>query len=92
MPRDFLKGWREAIEQLPMQSDAAAKELETQFRTLRLWHWNMARYHRNCANAYTPKSASASVHHAQADFHIKQVQLLNVFFDVGDTAEGDAAK
>jgi hypothetical protein len=63
-----------------------------EFRTLRLWHWNMARYHRNCAKAYTPKSASACVHNAQADFHIKQVQLLNVFFEVGDTAEGDAAK
>lgn len=44
-------------------------------RALRLWHWQQYQAERRQMQAGT--------------FHLKQVQLLNDFFPIGDTAEGD---
>lgn len=70
-------------------------------RKLRLWHWNRVINNRYAANWYRTRcrakgdiEAYAKVRDKKADFHLKQVQVLNYFFatEVGDTAEFDAAK
>jgi hypothetical protein len=64
-------------------------------RELRLWHWRQALYMREMA-----KQARSHVGEmnlllddrmldSNADQHIKFVQLLNIFFQPDDTAEGD---
>lgn len=70
-----------------------------QLRALRLWHWQGVMYRRNAQRFYedrakspnTPKAKeNAEWQERQANFHMKQVQLLNDFFPVGDTAEIDS--
>lgn len=75
------------------------KKLLPELRALRLWHWEHVLYRRNAAKFYEEGKSKAhwskvqkfaEWQHAQADFHLKQVQLLNEFFEVGDAAQHDA--
>jgi hypothetical protein len=70
-------------------------------RKLRLWHWQGVMHHRAREKQYhtyaregAPKLRernvrSAEYHYNAANFHTKQVQMLNEFFPIGDTAEKD---
>lgn len=64
-------------------------------RALRLWHWKRCAEHRK-KERFASKLGLDGVswsHYERANFHLKQVQLLNDFFPApGDTAEADAAK
>lgn len=68
-------------------------------RKLRLYHWKqylkMVRWTQGMENVgypyeseFTKKRAASFRNHAT--FHMKQVQVLNDFFQIGDTAEKDA--
>lgn len=79
------------------------REVLDEVRALRLWHWREALMARKQAQnaqdrsdalkADTTYSAQmqgmADLKNADANRHIRAVQTLNSFFDVGDTAEGD---
>jgi len=74
------------------------KKLLPELRRLRLWHWEGVLYRRNAAKFYEDGKSKTSYEkakdcanwqHEQANFHLKQVQLLNSFFEVYDTAERD---
>jgi len=58
-------------------------------RKLRLHHWQTALKLR--AYGQTPGMRKSDTKHydKKADFHLTQVQLLNNFFPIGDTAEKD---
>lgn len=60
-------------------------------RHLRLWHWRQAMRHR----AYEQSKDDPAIKmraEKKIGFHLKQVQLLNDFFAMGDTAERDTLK
>lgn len=72
-------------------------------RALRLWHWQGVLYRRKQAEWYVKREQDGKCSHnqaavaiewanKQADFHLLQVQALNDFFPLGDTAENDEAK
>lgn len=63
-------------------------------RELRLWHWNSVVSGRVCAGVQEllGQVEVAKTFNDSADFHLKQVQLLNDFFPIDDTAENDASK
>lgn len=65
-------------------------DLHKGLRALRVYHWQKASEHRHMSNVKPMYPHIAKWHVEQADFHIKQVQLLNEFFEIGDTAESDA--
>lgn len=62
-------------------------------RALRLWHWEGVLERRKRANWFTLQSShprrfeEAEWQNKQANFHLKQVQTLNAFFNT--TAEHD---
>lgn len=60
-------------------------------RELRLWHWNRLLAERRMQEMVSHPLLVAG-YKRLADFHLKQVQTLNMFFPVGDTAEQDHAK
>lgn len=66
-------------------------DLMQDVRGLRLWHWVQMINRRNLAEGATMKYFK-DLDNRFADFHLKQVQTLNMFFPVGDTAEQDHAK
>lgn len=70
-------------------------------RELRLHHWKESVKLRQWANRHMETSPQymskeiqrkADLFNAHSNFHICQVQLLNDFFPIGDTAERDAEK
>lgn len=67
------------------------KNILAKLRALRLWHWRRVLEQRSnqqlCFNDKAYKLSRS--YEVSADFHLAQVQLLNEFFPVGDTAEGD---
>lgn len=76
---------KDAIETTP--------EIVIELRRLRLWHWRKAmevrkllERQRATLSAEVIKGRTATIY-----THIGFVQTLNVFFDIGDTAERDAA-
>lgn len=62
-----------------------------EMRALRLWHWRGVLYNRDAQAYYlrNDKHAAAERRGRIADMHVKHVQTLNDFFEVGDTAERD---
>ena len=78
-----------------LSADTVAEEATVLvgLRALRVWHWREAMRLRKKANRQADKGvADETTIHAnneKADYHIKQVQLLNEFFGIGDTAEAD---
>lgn len=59
-------------------------------RALRLWHWQKFLHFREHEIKFKVEfPISSNDCKILADFHIKQVQLLNDFFPVDDTAEKD---
>ena len=82
-------------------NEEALQKLLPELRALRLWHWEGVLYRRNAAKFYEDEKSKTNKEKAadcalwqneQANFHLKQVQLLNSFFEVGDTAEHDLQK
>lgn len=79
------------------------REALDEVRKLRLWHWQEAMTARKQAQNATDRAEAlkadktysrqmqgmADLRNADADFHIRAVQTLNSFFDIGDTAEHD---
>lgn len=64
-------------------------------RALRLWHWRKVTHNRHEARVQElhGRNMSAKNLNLTADFHLKQVQVLNEFFpELGDTAERDAER
>lgn len=70
-------------------------------RELRLWHWRQfiklgkwAHGHENASPQFnSPKRVQlAKTFREGSNFHIMQVQLLNDFFPIDDTAEKDDSK
>ncbi len=60
-------------------------------RELRLWHWSRVLAER--LNEKTAIGITISmIFKERANFHLRQVQTLNMFFPVGDTAEKDYEK
>lgn len=71
------------------------QKLLPELRALRLWHWQSVGVYRNAENVYKVIGASSNwpeLAKNKADFHLKQVQLLNSFFEIGDTAEQDSQR
>mgnify|MGYP003577262532 CR=1 FL=1 len=64
-------------------------DIQEGLRALRLWHWRQCLMNRTGAESITYDSPVKDTLNLHADFHLAQVQLLNEFFPVGDTAEGD---
>lgn len=64
-------------------------DLEKRLRALRLWHWRECLSIRDTAQQLDGPEWLKDNMNLDADFHLAQVQLLNEFFPVGDTAEGD---
>ena len=62
-------------------------------RELRLWHWREAMKQRarerRLESFIVPLPEKVGQARELANFHIKQVQTLNDFFPMGDTAERD---
>lgn len=60
-------------------------------RALRLWHWlEIMELRERIRRSRSPVEAELLDHYTGP--HMTAVQSLNEFFDVGDTAEADAAK
>lgn len=55
-------------------------------RDLRLYHWQAVLRLRTYADM---RKSDSEHYHKRANFHLGQVQLLNEFFPIGDTAERD---
>lgn len=80
----------------PLEASLLPASILARLRELRLWHWEKCQVNRRvvnlvegCEHQTEYKRMVAENCHKKADFHMKQVQLLNEFFPVGDTAEGD---
>jgi hypothetical protein len=71
-----------------MQRINCSLEGQKRLRELRLWHWKQVLIWRDLAK-YASSRHFADSYNKAADEHIKFVQTLNDFFDVGDTAEKD---
>lgn len=61
-------------------------------RAMRLYHWKRVLKLRRVANGCVPDTKPARYWHKLANTHMGYVQQLNCFFDLGDTAEHDAAQ
>lgn len=74
-----------------MHSFNISDETLAKLRALRLWHWQGVLYNRKLANYYANirNAAATESRQKKANFHLSQVQLLNDFFQMGDTAEND---
>lgn len=82
------------------------REVLDEVRKLRLWHWREAMAARKQAQNAQDRAEAvkgdrtysaqmqgmADLRNADANYHIRAVQTLNSFFDVGDTAEQDDAQ
>lgn len=71
------------------------QKLLPELRALRLWHWRTAAVSRRLQIIYERHASTkdeGELEKMKADFHIKQVQALNSFFKVGDTAERDSTQ
>lgn len=60
-------------------------------RALRLYHWQVALRLRAYAADADMRKSDSEHYNKRANFHLTQVQLLNDFFPIGDTAEHDNA-
>lgn len=58
-------------------------------RALRLYHWQAVLNLRSYAADADMRKSDSKHYNKRADFHLTQVQLLNDFFPIGDTAERD---
>ena len=58
-------------------------------RALRLHHWQAVLNLRSYAADADMRKSDSKHYNKRADFHLTQVQLLNDFFPIGDTAERD---
>lgn len=58
-------------------------------RNLRLYHWQAVLRLRRYAKDCEARRSDADHYNKRAVFHLTQVQLLNDFFPIGDTAERD---
>ena len=76
------------VEQLVADTDAAQLE---GLRALRLYHWQAVLRLRSYAADADMRKSDSEHYNKRANFHLKQVQLLNDFFPIGDTAEHDNA-
>jgi hypothetical protein len=76
-----------------MAQEREAQQVESlgRLRALRVWHWRSLLRFRNLARQAV-NSDDVRRYNAEADTHLGFVQSLNDFFEVGDTAERDAAK
>lgn len=83
----------ERVEAMPDSTKLKDDTIE-RLRALRLWHWRMCRQMQVAQEVAEAKHGVEAPNQARdlANFHMTQVQTLNEFFDVGDTAERDAAK
>lgn len=61
-------------------------------RALRLWHWQAVLRLRVYAADADMRKSDSEHYNKRANFHLMQVQLLNDFFPIGDTAEHDNAQ
>jgi len=73
----------------PLETTLLPDSLLVSLRALRLWHWKECLKAREAAK-HVEFSISKKLANREADFHLKQVQLLNEFFETGDTAERNA--
>lgn len=58
-------------------------------RALRLWHWQAVVRLRTYGDDADMRKSDSEHYNKRADWHLTQVQLLNDFFPIGDTAEHD---
>lgn len=72
----------------PLKASLLPNPLLVKLRALRLWHWRRCLVYRDQSRGISIP-ALKEISDDLADFHLKQVQLLNEFFPVDDTAEGD---
>ena len=68
---------------------ARAPALLEGLRDLRLYHWQAVLRLRVYAADVDMRKSDSEHYNKRANFHLSQVQLLNDFFPIGDTAERD---
>lgn len=80
-----------------------ASDVSDDLRAIRLMHWQQTRRYSQAITTMTtkiqnergsPKNNQLTLEKLRRRYvmHIKAVQTLNIFFEIGDTAEQDAAK
>lgn len=85
---EFINKWGDedcTTEEVPTMQPYIVEGL----RALRLYHWQAVLRLRSYAADADMRKSDSEHYNKRANFHLTQVQLLNDFFPIGDTAERD---